>query len=112
MLELGCAWAYYSMFFKNKCKLLFILKEEHKYTNINDSLSMYRVDKVLVPLTIHENFTKSWRDYKYGFGEFLSEFWYGNEYIHMLTKDQPMVIRIELEDFNSNYAFAEYSKFR
>ena len=61
---------------------------------------------------VHENFTKSWRDYKYGFGEFLSEFWYGNEYIHMLTKDQPMVIRIELEDFNSNYAFAEYSKFR
>jgi replication factor C subunit 1 len=31
----------------------------NKYTNINDSLSMYRVDKVLVPLTIHENFTKS-----------------------------------------------------
>lgn len=31
----------------------------NKYSNINDSLSLYRVDKVLVPLTIHENFTKS-----------------------------------------------------
>ena len=30
-----------------------------EYTDVNDSLSLYKVDKVLVPLTIHENFTKS-----------------------------------------------------
>lgn len=30
-----------------------------EYTNINESLSLYKVDKVLVPLTIHENFCKS-----------------------------------------------------
>ena len=30
-----------------------------EYNNINNSLSLYKVDKVLVPLTIHENFTKS-----------------------------------------------------
>ena len=36
------------------------------YTDVNDSLSLYKVDKVLVPLTIHENFTKSlFNRYKY-----------------------------------------------
>lgn len=30
-----------------------------KYTNINQSLQLYKVDKVLVPLTIHENFIKN-----------------------------------------------------
>jgi replication factor C large subunit len=30
-----------------------------EYNDINNSLSLYKVDKVLVPLTIHENFTKS-----------------------------------------------------
>ena len=29
-----------------------------EYSDINNSLSLYKVDKVLVPLTIHENFTK------------------------------------------------------
>lgn len=30
-----------------------------EYNDVNNSLSLYKVDKVLVPLTIHENFTKS-----------------------------------------------------
>jgi hypothetical protein len=30
-----------------------------EYSNVNKCLSLYKVDKVLVPLTIHENFTKS-----------------------------------------------------
>ena len=30
-----------------------------EYNDINNSLSLYKVDKVLVPLTIHENFSKS-----------------------------------------------------
>ena len=60
----------------------------------------------------HENFTKSWNDYKYGFGDFYGDFWYGNDLIHRLTINAPMVIRIELGDFEGNQAFAEYSNFR
>lgn len=48
---------------EKKCKDISLFDSSksliNKYTNINDSLSMYRIDKVLVPLTIHENFTKS-----------------------------------------------------
>ena len=46
-----------------KCKdtSLFEASKEliENYTDINSSLSYYKVDKVLVPLTIHENFYKS-----------------------------------------------------
>jgi hypothetical protein len=48
---------------EKKCKDISLFDSSksliNKYSNINDSLSMYRIDKVLVPLTIHENFTKS-----------------------------------------------------
>ena len=48
---------------EKKCKDISLFESSksliNKYSNINDSLSMYRIDKVLVPLTIHENFTKS-----------------------------------------------------
>ena len=60
----------------------------------------------------HENFTKLWKEYKNGFGDLYGEFWYGNDHIHQLTNDIPSVIRIELEDFEGQTAFAEYSSFR
>ena len=31
------------------------------------------------------SFYRSWKEYKYGFGELQREFWLGNEYIHLLT---------------------------
>lgn len=48
---------------EKKCKDISLFDSSknliNKYTSINDILSLYRVDKVLVPLTIHENFTKA-----------------------------------------------------
>ena len=32
------------------------------------------------------NFQRSWNDYKVGFGKLLTEFWFGNENMHDLTK--------------------------
>lgn len=48
-------------FKKNKDTSLFEASKEliENYKDINTSLSHYKVDKVLVPLTIHENFFKS-----------------------------------------------------
>ena len=58
------------------------------------------------------NFTRPWEDYKAGFGDLYGEFWLGNDFIHRLTRDSPMILRIELEDFEGNQAHAEYSSFR
>jgi ficolin len=58
-----------------------------------------------------ENFTRSWLDYSYGFGDLNVEFWLGNEFIHRLTSLAPQELRIELEDFDNDHRVAEYGVF-
>ncbi|XP_003257911.2 fibrinogen alpha chain [Nomascus leucogenys] len=57
------------------------------------------------------NFNRTWQDYKRGFGslndEGEGEFWLGNDYLHLLTQTGS-VLRVELEDWAGNEAYAEY----
>nr|XP_054364503.1 fibrinogen alpha chain [Mirounga angustirostris] len=57
------------------------------------------------------NFNRTWQDYKKGFGSLddkgEGEFWLGNEYLHLLTL-RGSVLRVELEDWAGNQAYAEY----
>ncbi|XP_057352864.1 fibrinogen alpha chain [Manis pentadactyla] len=57
------------------------------------------------------NFNRTWQDYKRGFGSLNDkgegEFWLGNEYLHLLTL-RGSVLRVELEDWAGNGAYAEY----
>ncbi|XP_012282040.1 uncharacterized protein LOC105700607 [Orussus abietinus] len=59
-----------------------------------------------------ENFNRDWADYKNGFGDPAREFWLGNENIYMLTNNEDYVLRVELEDFEGNKRFAQYSHFK
>jgi len=59
-----------------------------------------------------ENFNRDWSDYKNGFGDPGKEFWLGNENIYMLTNNEEYVLRIELEDFEGNKRYAQYSHFK
>lgn len=59
-----------------------------------------------------ENFTMSWNDYKNGFGDLNREFWWGNDNIYRMVRDQDVTIRFDLWDFDGNYAYAEYLSFR
>ncbi|XP_044574093.1 uncharacterized protein LOC26515246 isoform X2 [Drosophila ananassae] len=59
-----------------------------------------------------ENFNRDWADYKNGFGEPAKEFWLGNENIYMLTNNEDYTLRIELEDFDGNKKYAQYSHFK
>nr|XP_041632452.1 angiopoietin-4 isoform X2 [Drosophila kikkawai] len=59
-----------------------------------------------------ENFNRDWSDYKNGFGEPSKEFWLGNENIYMLTNNEEYTLRIELEDFEGNKRYAQYSHFK
>nr|XP_029718455.1 angiopoietin-2-like [Aedes albopictus] len=61
---------------------------------------------------LQENFNRSWSEYKNGFGDLSNEFWFGNNFIHMLTYDDNVELRIELFDFDGNFAYAEYKTFR
>ena len=55
-------------------------------------------------------FYRGWDDYKAGFGNLSGEFWLGLDKIHRLTKERSK-LRVDLEDFERNTAYAEYSSF-
>ncbi|CAH3041859.1 unnamed protein product [Pocillopora meandrina] len=57
------------------------------------------------------DFNRSWNDYKHGFGDLKSEFWLGLDNIHRLTSDNKSMLRVDLEDFEGNTAYAEYNMF-
>ena len=57
------------------------------------------------------DFYRDWADYKNGFGSTIGEFWLGNDNIHSLTANGSHVLRIELEAFDGETGFAEYSGF-
>ncbi|XP_066995760.1 angiopoietin-4 [Anabrus simplex] len=59
-----------------------------------------------------ENFNRDWADYKNGFGDPAKEFWLGNENIYMLTNNEDYMLRVELEDFEGNKRYAQYSHFK
>ncbi|XP_029292809.1 fibrinogen gamma chain [Cottoperca gobio] len=64
------------------------------------------------------DFKKDWIQYKQGFGylspDDTTEFWLGNEKIHLLTATttMPTVLRIELVDWEGNKRHADYTMFR
>ncbi|XP_060582236.1 fibrinogen C domain-containing protein 1-like, partial [Ruditapes philippinarum] len=58
------------------------------------------------------DFYRTWAEYKHGFGDLDGEFWLGNDHVSLLTSDGVHELRIEIEDFEGNSAYAKYSKFK
>ena len=57
------------------------------------------------------DFFLNWSDYKVGFGDLNGEFWLGLDKIHRLTSNNNNTLRVDLEDFEGNTAYAEFKKF-
>ncbi|XP_074916904.1 ficolin-3 [Chelonoidis abingdonii] len=58
------------------------------------------------------DFYRTWSAYKKGFGNQLSEFWLGNENLHLLTQDGEFQLRVDLVNFNDSSSFASYQSFK
>ncbi|XP_061196323.1 ficolin-1-like [Saccostrea echinata] len=56
-------------------------------------------------------FNRNWSSYKNGFGSLSSEFWLGNENIHLLTKNGHTYLRFDLMESNGECKYAEYRYF-
>lgn len=63
-------------------------------------------------MSVSENFNRSWNDYKHGFGNLSGEFWYGNDFIHRLTYDDDMELKIWLEAWDGQHLELIYEIFR
>ena len=57
------------------------------------------------------NFHLGWASYKRGFGKLNGEFWLGNDNLHRLTAAN-VTLRVDLEDFDGNITYAEYTTFK
>ena len=57
------------------------------------------------------DFYRLWADYKIGFGDLKSDHWIGLNNIYHLTKNKNMKLRVELQDWDSRWFYAEYSTF-
>ncbi|XP_073455918.1 ficolin-1-A-like [Aquarana catesbeiana] len=57
------------------------------------------------------DFDRNWNSYKVGFGSRLSEFWLGNDNLHVLTSTGTWELRIDFQDFDNNWYFAKYTSF-
>ena len=58
------------------------------------------------------DFFLGWASYKNGFGNLGGEFWLGNDKLHRLTAADNMTLRVDLEDFDGNITYAEYTTFK
>jgi len=83
--------------------------------NISSSISVYCQG----PWTVFQkrfdgsqNFNQNFTTYETGFGNLDSEHWLGLLPLHELTKNGNHILRVEMEDFQGNEAYAEYQDFR
>jgi len=58
------------------------------------------------------DFYRDWASYKIGFGDLNGEFWLGNDNLHRLTASDDFMLRVDLEDFEGNITYAEYTTFK
>ncbi|XP_006029750.1 ficolin-2-like [Alligator sinensis] len=58
------------------------------------------------------NFFHDWNKYKRGFGNKMTEFWLGNDNIHLLTSKGTNQLRIDLQGFDNKFTFAKYESFK
>ena len=56
------------------------------------------------------DFYRDWNNYKQGFGDFMSDFWLGNDNIHTITIQDSQLL-VELKDFDDATAHASYASF-
>ena len=57
------------------------------------------------------DFYLDWKNYTEGFGNLSGDFWLGLDKIHRLTKSDQNVLRVDMEDFENETRYAEYTTF-
>ena len=58
------------------------------------------------------DFYRDWEDYKQGFGYVNGDYWLGLQNLHWLTSTARYELRVDLEDFDGNRAYAKYNSFQ
>ncbi|XP_062570709.1 fibrinogen-like protein A [Saccostrea cucullata] len=57
------------------------------------------------------NFYRTWIAYKHGFGNASKNYWIGNDVIHTLTRDKNQELRVDVQSYDGEQAYAVYTTF-
>ncbi|KAK2820670.1 hypothetical protein Q5P01_023629 [Channa striata] len=57
------------------------------------------------------NFYMKWEHYRAGFGSAAGEYWLGLENMHLITQAKNYELRVDMEDFEGQKVYAQYSSF-
>ncbi|XP_071795550.1 ryncolin-2-like [Asterias amurensis] len=57
------------------------------------------------------DFYRNWTEYQSGFGDLHNEFWLGNDILRDLTGSGQWQLRVDMDDWQSNRAWASYGEF-
>ena len=57
------------------------------------------------------DFYRKWTEYKNGFGNLTGEFWLGLDKIHRLSSSEQNILRVDLQTFENETAYAVYESF-
>ncbi|CAI9586669.1 unnamed protein product, partial [Staurois parvus] len=58
------------------------------------------------------DFYRDWKSYKAGFGNLMTEFWLGNDNLHLLTSSGTWELRIDVQDYNNTKQYVKYSSIK
>lgn len=58
------------------------------------------------------NFSRDWSDYKHGFGDPASEYWIGNEALHVMTRTKRNQLRVNITNWDNAEVFADWRDFK
>ena len=95
----------YCLIFDKRSKCIFYFWSRHiRYFCSSWTVVVHRFDG-------SGDFERSWSEYRDGFGDVNGEAWLGNEYLHYVTDERSYMLRFDLEDWEGNTAYAEYSSF-
>ncbi|XP_071777305.2 microfibril-associated glycoprotein 4-like [Centroberyx gerrardi] len=114
-----------------RCDISLIVDCDEIYSNVSTESGVYTIYPVLAPVQVYcdmdtdrgkwtviqrrmdgtLNFYRPWEQYKVGFGDASGEYWLGLENMHLVTKKRTYELRVDMEDFEGNKVFAQYSSF-
>ncbi|XP_076032716.1 fibrinogen C domain-containing protein 1-A-like [Oratosquilla oratoria] len=63
-------------------------------------------------VTPQVDFSVGWHAYKKGFGDLESEFWIGNDFLHILTNQRRYTAAVDMVDYELGAHYALYNSFR
>lgn len=58
------------------------------------------------------DFSRTWQEYKDGFGDLGLNFWWGNEKLYQLTSYSQFELRVDLKRNDGSTGYAKYTGFR